>query len=221
MGNSGDNPIGSNVPPFTEEHSVLLNPNEEAGAVDYSERLMTSEILEMMIRESNWYAKRKNDCELGLTVAFILAVCHDTFTTSKLNQGSSHSTQISKHGLGSGVAIRLCRGFEKKNAKLYFDSFFTSITITYGDATTIQRYDQTGQRERNEKKDRGSASHSTSAEGITVLRWKDNTLVSLCSSYAGCHPVDIVERWNSSEKKKVGCQTPVCPECFEPFHIRP
>jgi hypothetical protein len=40
------------------------------------------------------------------------------------------------------------------------------------------------------------------------LQWKDNNLVALCSSYAGYHPDDIVERWSTSEKKKVGVERP-------------
>jgi hypothetical protein len=43
-------------------------------------------------------------------------------------QGNSSHTQTSKQGLGRDVAIHLCCGLEKKNAKVYFDNLFTSIT---------------------------------------------------------------------------------------------
>ncbi|KAK2709556.1 hypothetical protein QYM36_013282 [Artemia franciscana] len=58
------------------------------------------------------------------------------------------------------------------------------------------------------KKDRGSTSSAALAEGITVLRWKNNNLVALCCSYAGYPPADVVERWSSSEKKKLGVERP-------------
>ncbi|KAK2725271.1 hypothetical protein QYM36_001649 [Artemia franciscana] len=48
---SRDNPIGSSVPPFSGEHSVFLNLNEEVDAVDYLEALTTSDILEMTVCE--------------------------------------------------------------------------------------------------------------------------------------------------------------------------
>ena len=56
---SGDSPIWAIVPPFTGEHNILLNLNEETDAVDYFGALMTSEILLMIVRESNLYAMKK------------------------------------------------------------------------------------------------------------------------------------------------------------------
>ncbi|KAK2724460.1 hypothetical protein QYM36_001086 [Artemia franciscana] len=101
----------------------------------------------------------------------------------------------SERGLGVIVAIRLCCGLERKNAKVYFNNLFTSITLvetltneniyTIG-ALRVNRLGDAvnklvGEKEM-EKKDRGSASYATSAEGITVLRWKGNDLVHICSS---------------------------------------
>ena len=49
---SGGNPIGVSVTTFLREHSVFLNLNEEAYAVECFDALMTSEILYMIVHES-------------------------------------------------------------------------------------------------------------------------------------------------------------------------
>jgi len=44
-------------------------------------------------------------------------------------QGSSGCNKTPKGGLGCDVVIYLCRGLEKKNLKVCFDNFFTSIIL--------------------------------------------------------------------------------------------
>lgn len=136
-------------------------------------------------------------------------------------QGSGANRNPPAYGLGGDVVVKLTRGLENTNAKVYFDNFFTSVSLV--EALAKEKIYSVGTLRANrlgdaapklitevemKKKKRGTSSFATSAEGVTVLRWKDNNLVNVCSSFAGYAPTDSVQRWCSTAKSKVAVERP-------------
>lgn len=49
---------------------------------------------------------------------------------------------------------------------------------------------------------------TTSSNNITVLRWADNKLVHMISTFAGKDPTDVVRRWDRKTKSYIEVQRP-------------
>lgn len=120
------------------------------------------------------------------------------------------STNVSaEFGVIGNTVLRLCEGLEMQNHKLFLDNLFTSIhLIKYLQEKNIyvvgtirkNRLKEAAKKlieeKRLKKRERGAISVTTSSENITILRWNDNNIVHMISSYAGVDPVDSVQRWN-------------------------
>ena len=44
--------------------------------------------------------------------------------------------------------------------------------------------------------------------GITAVTWVDDSVVKLASNLVGIEPMDTIERWDKTEKKKVNVNSP-------------
>lgn len=113
---------------------------------------------------------------------------------------------------------------EKRNLRysLYFDNLFTSIHLLshlkklgYSATGTIRdnripKNCPLPTKNQMKKKSRG---HSSSAldttNGIIVMRWNDNNIVSVASTAYGVHPQNNVKRFSQSEKKTIQVPRPL------------
>ena len=68
------------------------------------------------------------------------------------------------------------------------------------------------------KESRGAMDSKVSIEkDICVVRWFDNSAVTLASSFAGVEPIDYVRRWSVAEKKFVAICRPACVQVYNEF----
>jgi len=124
-------------------------------------------------------------------------------------------------GLGGSVVVDLIHGLpEGLKYNLYFDNFFTSMQLL--DHLTARGVGATGTLRANrtdkcplitpadmKKKDRGHMDHRCDSAGnIVVIRWHDNSPVTIASNVYGVQPVDKVRRWSSAAKKEIQIPQP-------------
>ena len=105
--------------------------------------------------------------------------------------------------------------------RLYFDNLFTSQTLLvhlkdhgYGGTRTIceNRLPQDCQiippnlmKERN----RGDYDYKSSKEsGVTIFRWRDNSVVTITSPCHGINPISSVNRYSRELNKKIAIPRP-------------
>lgn len=119
-------------------------------------------------------------------------------------------------GLGGSVVVDLIDSLpEGPKYKLFFDNFFTSLRLL--DHLTDHSFGATGTLRANrtdkcplitpaamKKKDRGHIDHRYDPTGkVIVIRWHDNSPVTIASNVYGVHPVDKAKRWSSADKKEI------------------
>ncbi|XP_054083710.1 piggyBac transposable element-derived protein 2-like isoform X2 [Zeugodacus cucurbitae] len=124
-------------------------------------------------------------------------------------------------GLSSDIVLYLAKTIPKhKNFKLYFDNWFTSVSLLI--ALKEMGIFATGTIRKNrisncqllseaELKKRGRGSYDMKCEtnhNIVCVRWFDNKPVQLISSHISHEPVGICKRWNPKEKTHVDVQRP-------------
>ncbi|KAH9375380.1 hypothetical protein HPB48_007837 [Haemaphysalis longicornis] len=115
--------------------------------------------------------------------------------------------------MAGDVIMRLSKGLERKNYKLYPDYLFTSMALVRKlredgiwfvgtcHANRLQGVDKKLKPLQELKAGgRGSTSICTSVDYITVTRWLDNSLVHVVSSYAGRQLEGITKRYNKKRK---------------------
>jgi len=104
--------------------------------------------------------------------------------------------------------------------QLYFDNFFTSLRLL--DELTARGIGATGTLRSNrtekcplippsemKKKDRGFIDHRCDKAGqLVVIRWHDNSPVTIASNVFGVQPVDKAKRWSNAAKKEVQVTQP-------------
>lgn len=129
------------------------------------------------------------------------------------------STDYAKEGVGAGAVLEYARTLRKKwstqNIHLFFDNFFTSMSLL--EILTAKGFYATGTVRENrlpgnpledkkifKKKARGSYDFKKIADqNIIAVKWNDNSLVTLCSNYAGVEPLHNVKRYSRKEKQNV------------------
>ena len=109
----------------------------------------------------------------------------------------------------------LCKTIARSmNARVYFDNFFCTLDLII--YLKQHKVDSMGTLRRNrikncpledektlQKQGRGSYDfRMDTTSGLIVVRWVDNKVVCLASSFCGIEPGSIGKRWNKSEKKK-------------------
>ena len=126
-----------------------------------------------------------------------------------------------KLGQGSQVVLTLCRSIpEPRNSKVYFDNFFTSFELIshlrsaeiYAIGTMRQNRLRNVEMKTDKvlgKEPRGSYDYRTDASaGITVVKWRDNKVVTLASSFVGVEPLATMKRYDKVAKAKVDVPAP-------------
>ena len=126
-----------------------------------------------------------------------------------------------KLGQGAQVVLTLCRSIpDPRNSKVYFDNFFTSFELIshlrsaeiYAIGTMRQNRLRNVEMKNDKvlgKEPRGSYDYRTdAAAGITVVKWRDNKVVTLASSFVGVHPLTTMKRYDKVAKSKVDVTAP-------------
>jgi len=124
-------------------------------------------------------------------------------------------------GLGGSVVLDLISHLPVgPKYNLYFDNFFTSPRLL--DELTVRGFGATGTLRSNrtdkcplippnemKKKDRGFIDHRYDSAGqLIVIRWHDNSPVTIASNVYGVQPVDKAKRWSNAAKKEVQVTQP-------------
>lgn len=124
-------------------------------------------------------------------------------------------------GLGETVVINLLKVLENKSThKVYFDNFFTSYKLLVH--LKSQGYFATGTVRENRmlkcpletcksigKKPRGTMdSRYDHVNEISVLRWNDNSVVTVATNCESTEPNVFVKRYNRKEKKYISIPQP-------------
>lgn len=132
-------------------------------------------------------------------------------------------------GIGGQVVIYLCKTIPQPlQARVFFDNFFCSFKLivylkkTYGinSLGTLRKnrlMDCPFKSDRDlQKEGRGSMDYwYDHNNNITALKWVDNKVVNLASTFVGVEPIGCVKRWNSVEKRKVDVP---CPKIVQEYN---
>ena len=130
----------------------------------------------------------------------------------------------SKHlGLGGSIVMRLAQTIpSNQNYKLNFDNYFTSVPLIYQlksrgihSLGVVKKNRMSGCQLKEEKElkkeGRGAIDMKITNDGsVCVVRWLDNGIVTLASSFAGKNEVDQVRRWSESAKEHLMVNRPFC-----------
>lgn len=132
---------------------------------------------------------------------------------------SSNSKEKTELGVIGDTVSRLCKGIEGVNHKMFLDNLFTSVPLLLNlkekaiyVVGTLRANRLQGASEKLvdiktlQKQERGSSSITTSSSNISILRWTDNKIVHVISSFSGKEPQDTVKRWD--RKKKIHIEIP-------------
>ena len=106
--------------------------------------------------------------------------------------------------------------------EFYFDNYFTSLplinhltTMNYGGTRTIQENRASKQSpiksvKAMQKESKGAIDVAfDSNTKISVVRWNDNSVVTLVSNQVAVAPLQSARRWSASEKKHVSVDQPI------------
>ncbi|KAK2704220.1 hypothetical protein QYM36_017518 [Artemia franciscana] len=132
------------------------------------------------------------------------------------------AVEISELGQGTDVVLRLVENLPRfMNFKLFFDNFYTGIDlihklrVEYGieSCGTIRSNRMRGavlDTDANmKKKGRGSVDFRFERHSeVSVVKWYDNKLVHLASSYCAVTPIDKCQRWDGTTRKYVEVDRP-------------
>ena len=128
-------------------------------------------------------------------------------------------------GLGAAVVLRLAQTIpNNKNYKICFDNFFTGMPLlkelkTRGTLSlgTLRENRMMGCQLKSEKQlgERGAIDYKVSCDGdICVVRWLDNGVVTLASTFAAVEPRDKVKRWSASAKEHIEVSRPFAVQVY-------
>jgi len=130
-------------------------------------------------------------------------------------------TQIDAElGLGGSVVADLLSELPKHKYSVYIDNYFTSLKLLQklkndGVACTgtirANRVEKAPLKpiDKLKKEQRGSFDYLTDLNsGIIVVRWNDNSVVTLASNSTGVQPVVQARRWSSATKREVTIDQP-------------
>ena len=65
------------------------------------------------------------------------------------------------------------------------------------------------------KCEKGELDYRTDREGLIVIRWNDNSVVTVGSTEYGVEPLKGVQRWSAAEQKRV---TVKCPDAIQKYN---
>ncbi len=123
-------------------------------------------------------------------------------------------------GLGGSVVRFLLSKLPKLNYCLYIDNYFTSLRlldqlrrdqIAAVGTVRANRVEKCPLKEINlmKKAERGTIDFRTDVTtGTTVVRWQDNSVVTIASNTFGIEPMARVKRWSAAKKSEVFVEQP-------------
>lgn len=134
------------------------------------------------------------------------------------------SSQIEDYGLGQGPNVVLTlvqKANVPKGSDLFFDNRFTTLPLllalkdeVIGGTGTMRKTYLHGiplQDSKSYSKAPRGTFEIVSTNGVEIVRWKDSAVVTIASNCHHAEPLTQVERWSSTEKKrvKIDCPHPV------------
>ncbi|KAG0414983.1 hypothetical protein HPB47_007864 [Ixodes persulcatus] len=150
----------------------------------------------------------------------------------ELYQGKGTGTSLEhKHlRLGGSIVMRLVEHLPKfKNFKCFFDNYFTSVpllrelkAVGIWAVGTIRANRLQGCALKSEKEmrreGRGSLDAKVVREGdVTIVRWQDNGIVNVASTFVGIGEATTVRRWSESTKEHVEITCPALIKEYNAF----
>lgn len=122
-------------------------------------------------------------------------------------------------GLGEEVVMKLCTGLENHNHKVYFDNFFTSFKLVnelknknifaLGTIKQNRLPKSLVLKGNKEMTSRGDYDYKTDQKtNITIVKWQDNSIVQLISSFSGIEPVSKINRYDKKLKTVIQIDYP-------------
>jgi len=134
-------------------------------------------------------------------------------------QGAGGVTDV-ELGLGGSVVMKLIKDLPEAKYNLYFDNFFTNLRLI--DALSAKNIGATGTVRANrvencpletvdkmKKTKRGEYVHLRERnKDLIVVRWNDNSVVTLASNCHGIVPLATAQLWSAAEKKRVEIPMP-------------
>lgn len=136
-------------------------------------------------------------------------------------QGASTGNTIPELGMGGSVVMDLISELPReKKYSLYFDNLFTSFRLM--DRLTAEGFGATGTLRSNRaekapivdqkllaKKKRGSFDYvREKSSGFVMVRWHDNSVVTVVSNCHSVLPISQAKRWSNKEKKSIFVDQP-------------
>lgn len=124
-------------------------------------------------------------------------------------------------GIGGQVVIMLCKSLPPDmNVRVYFDNFFCTLELII--FLKNRNIDSLGTLRKNrlkgcpleeekvlQKRGRGMYDYRKDVTSdVIVVRWVDNKVVCMASSFCGIQPLSTVKRWNTNEKRKTDVPCP-------------
>lgn len=124
-------------------------------------------------------------------------------------------------GISSDIVLYLASSLPKfQNYKLYFDNWFTSVSLLISlkemgifciGTVRKNRMGNCELQSESDLKKLGRGSYDMKCEinhGISTVRWLDNKAVQLVSTYIADEPIATCRRWSSKEKKFIDIARP-------------
>ena len=145
-------------------------------------------------------------------------------------QGSKASQlpQQQTFGLGASVVLQLVSALPKGiSYNLFFDNFFTGLPLLdklteigdFGTGTIRENRTEKCPIEtpKEMKKERRGAMTTATTSELAIVRWHDNSIVTLASNAYGINPISSINRIASVDKKRVGITVP-CPKIVSMYN---
>lgn len=160
----------------------------------------------------------------GLIYDFLPYAGEDTF------RNRTFTDYENSLGLGAKVVLGLCKTIKNKPSTVYFDNFFTSLELIrhlreeYGILSlgTIKNNRLRSCQEKIisdkalAKKGRGASQQLVCNHNkLAVVKWIDNKVVTLASSFVDCHPKEKVKRYSKEVKSRVDVE---CPQIVKQYN---
>lgn len=139
-------------------------------------------------------------------------------------EGASTTNKYPDIGVGGSVVIELAEKLPARTDgyNFFFDNFFTSVTLLQ----VLKQMGSTGTGtvranrvckapltdvKAMKKKPRGSYEQLTEAKtNVTLVRYNDNSVCTVASTFSGVEPIGKVRRYSAAEKKHITVPQPSC-----------
>lgn len=171
---------------------------------------------------------------------WVLATTEGLVLDFEVSQGKDHllkqlseADSSTSPGNGEAVVLRLIQTLEE-GTRVYFDRYFTTISLT--DKMSLKGLKCTGTIQRNRvpkqcrekldlinlhKQPRGSAATivrtDRSDQPLGITGWYDNKVITLASNHEGIKPNDHCKRWSKRERKYIQVERPLVVKHYNDF----